>query len=120
MVKKLLLVFFMFSLYVGTAQQFNRGTFVPRSNQQTLTITEVAAYPNPFNFKTQITFLSSKNQVIEFSVKNLVGKVVFLKKVEAEIGKNSILFERNDLPNGMYIYSLQTDNEILSKRLVIK
>lgn len=84
------------------------------------TITKVAAYPNPLTIKTNFTFTSSKFQEATVTVKNLVGNTIFAIKVKVNRGINTIPFERNNLPKGMYIYSIQTDSEIVSKRLVIK
>lgn len=84
------------------------------------TITEIIATPNPFSVKTTIFFISNKDQEITFTVKNLLGKTVFSNKLNVQSGENQFDFYKNDLNPGMYLYSLQTTNEIISKRLVIK
>ena len=84
------------------------------------TITLVSAFPNPFSQKTKISFTSSKNQNIVFEVKNILGLSVFKMNINAISGKNSINYFQNDLHAGMYLYSLQTETEIISKRLVLK
>ena len=55
-----------------------------------------------------------------FTVKNLLGTTVYEEQIDANLGNNTIAFNRNSLTKGMYIYSLQTDVEIVSKRLIIK
>jgi len=118
--KKLLLIIFLLTFTFSFAQQNENARAVVNQKAQPVTLFEIAAYPNPFNIKTKISFKSSKTQTVEFTVKNLLGKTVYLEKFEAKNGLNSIEFDRGDLSKGMYIYSLQTDTEIASKRLVIR
>ncbi|MDP2088901.1 MAG: T9SS type A sorting domain-containing protein [Flavobacteriaceae bacterium] len=84
------------------------------------TISEIIASPNPFSVKTTISFISVKDQEVSFTIKNLLGKTVFSDKLNVQKGENQFDFYKNDLNPGMYLYSLQTTNEIISKRLVIK
>jgi len=53
-------------------------------------------------------------------VKNLLGTTVYEETINAKTGYNSIQFYRNNLTKGMYIYTLQTESEIVSKRLIIQ
>lgn len=84
------------------------------------TLSDIIASPNPFSVKTTITFTSIKDQEVTFTVKNLLGKTVFSEKLNVQKGDNQFDFYKNDLNPGMYLYSLQTTNEVISKRLVIK
>lgn len=117
--KKLLLITFLLIFTYSYAQEKGVRTVV-KKNEPTITLTSLTASPNPLTTRTRINFSSTKNQLVAFTVKNLVGKTVYLEKINAKNGKNTFLFNRNDLNNGMYIYSLQSDSEILSKRLVIR
>ncbi|MFD1293641.1 T9SS type A sorting domain-containing protein [Lutibacter holmesii] len=118
--KKLLLLIFLFISAFSFAQQNTRGAFHINKTATSATLTTITASPNPFNINTRITFNSSKNQLIEFSVKSLLGKTVYHEQVNAKEGFNTIPFERNNITKGMYIYTLQSEAEIVSKRLVIK
>jgi hypothetical protein len=118
--KKLLLITFLLFTTISFGQQNYNNSAAINKNQSIETIFSLSAYPNPLTIKTRINFISSKNQNIEFTVKNLLGKTVYFEKIDASSGNNSIIFNRNNLTPGMYIYSLQTETEIISKRLVIK
>ncbi|WP_298264460.1 T9SS type A sorting domain-containing protein [uncultured Lutibacter sp.] len=118
--KKLLLITFLCIFSFSFAQQNGEKNTAVIQKEPPTTLSSISAYPNPFNVRTRINFKSSQSQIIEFTVKNLLGKTVYFKKINAKIGYNSIEFERDDLRKGMYIYSLQTDSEIISKRLVIR
>lgn len=116
--KKLLLFAFLLIGAISNSQEVEKNA-AQKSNLE-ITITKVKAYPNPLTVKTNFTFISSKSQAIAVTVKNLVGNTIFATKTKIRKGLNTIPFERNNLPKGMYIYSIQTDSEIVSKRLVIK
>ncbi|MCG9880031.1 MAG: tail fiber domain-containing protein, partial [Bacteroidia bacterium] len=79
-------------------------------------------YPNPFNNFTEIkyfinpAFENSTITIIELNT----GKVVFEFKNLIK-GANSVMLNRDSLPNGIYVYYLTVDNEtVSSKRLSIQ
>jgi len=119
--KKILLITFLLLFSFSFAQQSEREGINGIYNKEVpKTITVVSASPNPFTAYTSINFKSSEPQAITFSVKNLLGKIVYSENIRAKQGINKIPFRRNSLQRGMYIYTLQTENEIVSKRFVIK
>ncbi len=116
--KKLLLITFLLFFSFTFGQQSEKNNVVQNIPQ--VTILSVSAYPNPFISDTNINFRSVKAQTIMFTVKNLLGTTVYEEQINASLGNNTITFNRNSLTKGMYIYSLQSDVEIISKRLIIK
>ena len=118
--KKLLLLIFLCISTFSFAQQNTKGAFGINKNTPSTSLTSISASPNPFSINTRITFNSTKGQLIEFTVKSLLGKTVYHEQVNAKNGMNTIHFERNNITKGMYIYTLQSEAEIVSKRLVIK
>ncbi|MCF6168622.1 T9SS type A sorting domain-containing protein [Lutibacter sp.] len=118
--KKLLLITFLLIFSFSFAQQNGKSSVVVSKNEPLPTLSSVSAYPNPFRSTTRINFRSTKNQLIEFSLKNLLGKTVYLEQINSKIGYNTIPFNRANLTKGMYIYTLQTEREIISKRLIIR
>lgn len=87
---------------------------------QEKSVNELVASPNPFLNTTTISFNSTNKQQVLISVKNILGKTVYFKKVIAHKGENKLLFKRKDLSSGMYIYAIQTSKYIISKRFVIQ
>ena len=106
MIKKLLFILLLLVSFIGFSQE--------------KTVRNLASAPNPFTNTTQITFTSSLNASVELTVRNIIGKTVFKKKYKTKIGKNTIPFYKNNLATGMYIYSIQHHNKIISKRFIIK
>lgn len=106
MIKKLLFTLFLFVSLLGFAQE--------------KTIKDISTAPNPFTISTKISFSAQSKSTVTLKVKNILGKTVFKKEYTTEIGKNSITFYKNDLAAGMYIYSIQSEESITSKRFVIQ
>ena len=75
--KKLLLITFLLCYSFSFAQQNENENLVIKKSEPQTTLSSVSAYPNPFNVNTKINFQSTKAQRIEFSVKNLLGKIVY-------------------------------------------
>lgn len=110
MKKIILLLFLGFSLTV----------FSQREDRSVISINQVNAYPNPFKDKTTIYFTADSNQEVTLRIQNILGKIVYLKKIQAISGKNAIDFYRDKLSEGIYLYTIATKNNKISKRLVIK
>ena len=105
MVKKILFIIFVFS----TSLMFSQKS-----------LTKLSAAPNPFVNETKIIFNSNKEQNVLLRIKNVLGKTVYTKRVKVKKGKNTIPFSKNNLKSGMYIYAIQNNQELISKRFVIK
>jgi len=106
MIKKLLFIGFILIVSIGFAQ--------------VQSIEKVGVSPNPFSQKTTITFTSHNKQNIYFSVRSILGKTVYTKKITAVNGKNKIPFSKNKLASGIYLYTIQSSTKRISKRFVIK
>ena len=106
MTKKLLFILLLLISFIGFSQE--------------KPLESLSAAPNPFTNTTQIVFSSSFDSSIQFTVINILGTTVFKKTYKTKVGKNIIPFYKNDLAPGMYIYSIQYSNSIISKRFVIK
>ena len=120
MVKKLLLILFLltFPLAIFAQDEDSRDKAILENSLNG--IHDVIASPNPFSVTTRIRFQADEELEIEFFVKDLLGNIIYKKKVVTKKGANSIPFYRDDLESGIYIYSLKTKWKIISKRIVIK
>ncbi|MGE5437225.1 MAG: phospholipase D-like domain-containing protein [Syntrophothermus sp.] len=77
-------------------------------------------YPNPFNPVTTIKFQIPTSQYVDLSIYNMLGeKVKTLFSGFTQAGIASIDFNAKDLPSGIYIYRIKTDNTSIQKKLVL-
>lgn len=117
MAKKLLLILIVtFSLTTFAQQKEDKDI----AENPSYVIRDIVASPNPFSVTTKIKFYADARFKIEFSVKDLIGNTVHFQKYTTKKGTNYIPFYRDKLDSGIYIYSIKTNSEIISKRIVIK
>ena len=75
-------------------------------------------YPNPFNSTTNINFILREPAYIHISLFNILGQEI--KTVQSEfftIGEYSVKLNMEELPSGIYIYSLTTESAVFSKKI---
>lgn len=77
-------------------------------------------FPNPFNSSTNISYQITNAGSIKILLYNVLGEQIktLLDKYK-NAGIYSISFNANDIPSGVYIYTLETDNQLLTKKLTI-
>lgn len=106
MIKKILILNIFFFITIGFSQQ--------------KAVENLVATPNPFKDYTTISFESKQEQGVFLVVKNILGKTVFRKGYYTAKGVRKIVFKRNNLASGMYIYTIQSKDNSISKRFIIK
>jgi len=75
--------------------------------------------PNPFSTRTYIEFQLGAATPVEVRVFNLLGEELFAQNVQGKIGSNRIPFEAGTLPEGVYLYKVQTGKETFTGRMVL-
>ena len=77
-------------------------------------------YPNPFNPSTNIKFSLPEAGNIRLSVYNTVGEeIALLAEGYREAGFFEVTFDASNLPSGVYLYKLQSDNVIQFKKMML-
>jgi len=74
--------------------------------------------PNPTKNNTTIQFNTPNAKMIKFQITDMFGKVVYSENIKSDIGLNTIEFN-NKLSTGVYTYSVQNDERIISKKMII-
>ncbi len=77
-------------------------------------------YPNPFNSSTTIKFSLPEPQKVKLILYSLLGEEVKVLVDEYKsIGSHSITLNADDLPSGVYIYTIFAGNRVASKKLIL-
>ncbi len=77
-------------------------------------------YPNPFNPATKISFGLPQRSSVVLKVFNTLGQeVAELVNESLEAGTHSYNFDASKLTSGIYVYSLQTDAGVISKKMTL-
>lgn len=77
-------------------------------------------YPNPFNLTTTIKYSIAEGQHVKLTIYSLLGEELrVLTNEYKSAGTHSIRFNAKDLPSGIYIYTLKTNQKNASKKLIL-
>jgi len=82
-------------------------------------------YPNPFNPETKISYNLSSGSYVSLSIHDLLGREIkTLVSEDQPSGKYSVSWNGRDkfgnlVPSGVYLYSLRTDGQIISKKMML-
>lgn len=77
-------------------------------------------YPNPFNPATRITYQLPQQSDVLLEIYDMAGRrVQTLVNATVGAGVHHVSFEAENLSSGVYIYRLQTANQVLSKKLTL-
>ena len=77
-------------------------------------------FPNPFNPSTTISFTIPTSGDVYLKIFNSLGEeVAKLVNGYAEAGEYTLNFDAGDLPSGMYVYQLKTNESSLTKKMLL-
>jgi hypothetical protein len=75
----------------------------------------ISIYPNPSN--TILNIQSQNLDITEFSIIDLKGTIILKQKTE---GIKTISLPMQDIANGIYFVKLETANQSLTKKIIIR
>jgi hypothetical protein len=77
-------------------------------------------YPNPFNPTTKIEFKVPQQSNVNIKVYNTIGEVVaVLLNDQLETGNHTVSFDASNLPSGIYIYRIETEDFSQSMKMTL-
>ena len=77
-------------------------------------------YPNPFNPNTTIKYSIKERGFVQLKVYDILGKeVTTLVNEEKQQGNYSVSFNGNNLPSGVYVYSLRVNDFIQNNKMTL-
>ena len=76
--------------------------------------------PNPAETKTRISFIAPRAGQAVVEIFSLTGQKLFSETVNAQYGENYLDVTTSSFAAGMYIYTLQFEDAVLSKKMVIQ
>lgn len=85
-----------------------------------ISIVKCEAFPNPSRGVFSVEFTSFVRQDLEVRIINSIGEIVYIDNINNHLGEynNSINLEVHS--KGVYLLELDTDNEIISKKLILQ
>lgn len=77
-------------------------------------------YPNPFNPTTSISYTIPETDLVELKVFNMQGQQIasLVNEIQAA-GSYQIYFNAANLPSGIYIYRLNANGNVLTRKMIL-
>lgn len=82
-------------------------------------LSSVRTAPNPFGTRTQIEFELNRGADVRVKVFTLLGEELWSYKTTGKAGLNKIPFEAGTLPEGVYLYKVETGRETFTGRMMV-
>ncbi len=76
-------------------------------------------YPNPFAKQTEISINSPKNTTAELDVYDVIGNQISSSLHNLNRGENAIIYKAENLVQGIYIYQVKVDNQVITRRMIV-
>ena len=77
-------------------------------------------YPNPFNPVTTISFSLPKKEYVKLTITDISGRLVkTLINSTQHAGKHTVRFDGSDMASGIYLYTLKTQDKVITKKLTL-
>jgi len=94
---------------INEQEYFNSDTYILFQN-----------YPNPFNPETIISYQIKEQGLVQLKIYNLLGSevAVLVNEVKSK-GSYEVIFYADNLPSGVYIYSLRINDFVQNKKMTL-
>jgi subtilisin family serine protease len=77
------------------------------------------AFPNPASDELWVEFINEQDKPVQVTLVNLNGDQV-LSDTVTEKGLNTLRLDLNNLASGLYFLNIETDNELFTKKIMIR
>jgi len=105
--------------FVHYGAEVSTGCSPASVNEVEAVINSLSIVPNPVNTTAMATFVSTKSGKMTEKITNIIGEQVHLTTRQVVAGTNSFTIQRNNLPPGVYFYSLSDGSTMITKRMVV-
>ena len=89
------------------------------SDQETGSLVVTQNQPNPFHDRTSVRFMTDASKMIDFSISDLSGRMLYSVQINAESGANEIIISAEQIPDhGMYYYTISDGEQSITKKML--
>jgi len=76
-------------------------------------------FPNPFNQSTEIRFNAPSRKEYSMEVRNMVGKLMFERRIISNRGVNAISIKADRFIPGIYFYTISDGKQAITRKMVV-
>jgi len=100
-------------LHADYSQTVGMDKFIVQSSKS-----KIRNYPNPFSTSTTIEFESAQSTQIVLSIYNQLGELIEVLQKTSQPGKQTITWDANGLPSGVYFIRMRFENELITRKMI--
>ena len=89
-------------------------------DESNIAVTDLEIYPNPSRDIFNISFKTQVKKELEIRVVNTLGELVFIESKYQFIGEYTKQINLAQYPKAIYFLEIETDEGILSKKLILQ
>jgi len=82
-------------------------------------VTSLRIAPSPVNQTATVSFVAVKAAVYTIKVTDMTGKLISTEQINANVGNNQTIINRNGLPAGIYFLSINDGKTAITQRFTI-
>ena len=88
--------------------------------ENTNPIQALSILPNPMNNSAVVSFMSDRTTTMTERITNMIGAELTNRTIEVKSGENNIVIERNNMPTGVYFYTMTNGKATKTIRFVVE
>lgn len=82
---------------------------------------EMSVYPNPSSDNVNVSFHLQQTEQVSVMITNTLGQVVInTSETTRDAGMNTVTFNGDQLPNGVYMVHLKVGEQIITQKLIVQ
>ncbi len=105
---------------VASLQRVYNVNLVPTNVTEYESNTGLEIYPNPSQAEFTVKFQTQELIPTQIQIVNQLGQVCVTKTIATVLGENNLSLNLADLPNGLYLFRLQSGANIATQKLIIQ
>jgi hypothetical protein len=88
-------------------------------NEVPANVSALNIVPNPMNSQAIVSFMAAKSGNATERITNMIGSEVYSNNIDVKAGENTTSINRNNLPAGIYFYTIVEGTNSTTKRFVV-
>jgi hypothetical protein len=85
---------------------------------ETEEMNEFNVYPNPFGDQVYVSFYLSKNETVDLTIYDVIGKVVYtFQQTQMESGYQNLRIDTQEFVPGVYFLNLKAGDKVFTKKI---
>ncbi len=81
---------------------------------------DISIYPNPAADVINVSIICNNVEDYTLSIIDITGRVVYSSSIDCKVGKNTVTIDASNIVSGSYTLNVSNEEQVVSKRLLVK